>query len=121
MMLFAGFQACPIDSLWWVKIERPTAVSDGIIEAPGFHQVLLSEDMLSNKTAALPFARQKTKPVECPVGSTGLLFFGRSRRAVFDVIPDSENNGQQFVADFFIILDGIQFTSPFSPPISVFM
>ncbi len=54
-------------------------------------------------------------------GVAGICSGGAAGRSVFDMIPNAEHDGEQFVADLFVVFDGIQLAAPFGPPVTVFV
>jgi hypothetical protein len=96
-------------------IEGPAADGDGVVEVTGrVLQVLLNEHVVADETSAFSFAGDHADPVHCPVGTGGVL------AGVFDVVPDAEDDGEEFEADAFVIADGIELAAPFDPPVAVF-
>src|SRR5689334_1760111 len=47
-----------------MQIHSPAAIAYRIRESMAFHNILLSEDIIPFETAALPFARDLTDPLE---------------------------------------------------------
>ncbi|MPM97282.1 hypothetical protein SDC9_144455 [bioreactor metagenome] len=90
-------------------VEGPAAIGRDILELPLAAHVILSQQMVAQTAAALPFAGQKTDPVQRPVARAVIA-------AIFDVIPQSERHLQQLVPDAFGIPDRIAVAAEFEPP-----
>ena len=92
-----------------VIVHRPAAVSDYIIKTAAAFHIMLIEQMIPHITAALPFARQETDPIQSPV-------IGIVVAVIFDMIPNTEGHFEQFIPEFFGIADRVIFAAEFQPP-----
>ena len=93
-------------------IQCPAAVGHGIVKEMVFHQILLPQDVIAHDTAGFPLARHIAHPVQREIRRTMVT-------AVFDMIPNTVENLQQFIADILTVSDDIILpAAQFDPPVA---
>ena len=98
-----------VETAWMMVVHGPAAVCDKVIEASLGLNVILGEDVVAEVATGFAFTREEADPVEHPI--VGLVV-----AMVFDVIPYTEGDGEETVADNFGVTDGIIFSAQFDPP-----
>ena len=112
-MLRAGRLIRRIDAFWRMCVDGPAAIGDSIGKGTRSDEVVLGEDVLTDEAAALALARQEADPLQGPMRSVDV-------GVVFDEVPHAERDGEQFVADRLVVLDGVEAATPLDPPVAVF-
>ncbi len=98
-----------------VNIDGPSTVGDGVLKNFSVPEIGFRENMRAQEASGFAFGRDGAHPVERPIGGIGMI------PGIFDVVPNPESDPQEFVADHFIVLDGVVLAAPFEPPISIFV
>ena len=93
-------------------VHLPSAVSYRIRENTVLQHVILIQQIISLNTPALPIARNNADPIEVQIFHTVIPY-------ILQMIPDSVDTFQQFVANNFTIPDNIVIlATQFDPPIT---
>ena len=99
-----------IDAVGGMEIDGPAAERDGVGVGALFHHVLLPEDVVAFKAAALAFSGNRADPFERQV-------FGLWKTTgVFDVVPHTIGDLPELPLDGLRVVDGVHAATPFEPP-----
>src|SRR5215204_7192683 len=104
-----------IEPGWWMIVHAPAPDANSIAELIAIsHQIVLGQDVIADDAPAAAFARHHAEPIQSPGGAARMV------TRVFDVIPNSQSDAQQLKTDALVVLDGVQLSTPFDPPIPEF-
>lgn len=93
-----------------MQVNGPAAKGNGIRELPLADNIVLGEHIVTREAAVLPFARQRTNPLQRHM--VGIKLTG-----ILDIVPDPVDHGPQFITDQLIVVYGVMFPAPFNPPV----
>ncbi|MNW49970.1 hypothetical protein D3C74_274070 [compost metagenome] len=107
-MLRAAFLG--VHPLRRMQVDRPAAERDPVLERLLRQNVVLGQRVVAEKAAVFPLAGDRADPFQGH--AVGVELSG-----IFDVIPNSVDNGRQLVADALVVMHGVQLAAPFDPPV----
>ena len=92
-----------------VIVYLPAAVGDEVVEFTARLHLVLFQEMVAHVAAAFALAGQKANPFKLPV-------FGVMVAVILYVIPDTEGDLKQLVAQPLGVMNGIVFSAKLYPP-----
>ncbi|CCJ99418.1 FIG00553423: hypothetical protein [Cronobacter malonaticus 507] len=99
-----------VDAVRRVQVNRPAAVGHRVVMVALLDNILLAEQVIAHKPAALTLAGNGADPFDREI------FRIRELAGVFNVIPYTPDYFPQLPFDLFTLMDGIQTAAPFEPP-----
>ncbi|MNC31510.1 hypothetical protein D3C75_798330 [compost metagenome] len=106
-------QISGVYALGRMRIHRPPSIGNYILEMRRLLQIGLCQQVFSDKAAGFSFSRNIPEPVYSPILRLRVI------AAIFDMIPDTQHNRQQFIADGLIVRDRVQHPAELDPPVTV--
>ena len=103
--------AVVVEAVRMVVVERPSAECRDVVKMPAGQNVALRHDVVADHAAGFALAGEEAEKVELPV--VGVFHF----TAVFDVIEHTVREGDELVAEFFGVGDGIAVAAEFQIPV----
>ena len=93
-----------------VQVDGPAAEGDVVVVVDLTEDVVLGEHVIAEEPPVFAFSREGADPFEVEV-------LGLEAAGVLDVVPDAEDDRAQFVADRFVLVDGVEVAAPLDPPV----
>ena len=106
--VFGGFTVV-VETLGRMIIHLPAAVGDDVIVMGMHGHFVLGQDVVTDAAHTLPLAGQIARPIQLPVFT--VMAFG-----IFNMIPGTVGESQQFMFNVFAVVQGVAFAAHLQPP-----